>query len=65
MIGSRNIRRRVLAAVEQKITDGQKEYDEVSSQEDLRLAEGISALTMAHTRAKLDAETRIVSSIIS
>jgi hypothetical protein len=59
-----NIRKRVLATVEQRIADGQNEYDEEARKEDERLAEGIRALTDANIRAKQDAENRIVSTII-
>lgn len=60
-----NIRKKVLQAVEARITDGQKEFDAEAAKEDQRLAEGIGALTMACARAKFDAETRIVNSIIT
>lgn len=61
---SGNIRKRVLATVEKRIVDGQKEFEAERRTEDQHLAEGISALTMAHTRNLLEAETRIVGSIL-
>ena len=53
-----------MASVEQRIADGQKEFDEESKREDEHLAEGVRALTIACSKNKLDAETRIVGSII-
>lgn len=65
LFGRANIRKQVLAAVEQKIAEGQEEFDAECEREDQHLAEGISALTMANTRNKIDAEKRIVAGIIS
>ena len=64
LFGRGNIRKQVLVAIEQRITDGQEEFDAECEREDQHLAEGISALTMANTRNKLDAEKRIVGSIL-
>lgn len=61
---SGNIRRRVFTEIEKRVVDGQKEFNAEANELDLRLAEGISALTMAHTRNMLEAETRIVSNIL-
>jgi len=59
-----NIRKAVMARAEQRISEGQKEYDEEAKAADARLAEGVRALTTACSNAKSDAELRIVSSII-
>lgn len=59
-----NIRKRVLATVNQRIVEGQAEFDRECEKEDERLAEGVRALTDAATRAKEATEARIVSSII-
>lgn len=60
----RSIRRRVMESIEGRIREGQAELDGECQKEDERLAEGVRALTDASSRAKTDAENRIVSSII-
>lgn len=64
LFGKGNIGKKVLAAIQQRITDGQAEFDRECSVEDERLAEGVRALTDANARNKAEAEARIVSSII-
>lgn len=59
-----NIRKRVLATVNQRIVEGQAEFDRECEKEDERAAEAIRVITDAAARAKEAAETRIVSSII-
>lgn len=64
LFGSNGIRRKVMEAVELRITEGQAEFDEEARKEDERLAEGVRALTDANARAKEDHQKRIVSRII-
>lgn len=60
-----NIRRLVMSRVDERIKDGQDRFDDGAALEDRKLAEGISALSLAHARAKLDLEDSIVASIIA
>lgn len=54
----------MMESIEGRIREGQAELDGECQKEDERLAEGVRALTDASSRAKTDAENRIVSSII-
>lgn len=58
------IGRRVLAAIETRIAEGQAEFDRECQKEDERFSEGVRALSDANARNKQEAENRIVSSII-
>lgn len=64
MIGSRNIRKRVLATMENRIAQGQKEFDEVCVREDEKVSESIRAIVDASKAFRSAEEDRIVSSII-
>lgn len=60
-----NIRRRVLASVEERIASGQKEYDDKSKSIDETTAEAIRAVTASATTEKEQLENAIINRILA
>lgn len=59
-----NIGRRVRRAIEDKILDGQKEFDQEARIADEHFADGVQSLSEACSNTKTAAEDRIVNNIL-